>query len=212
MLIHESAHYFISIKRGYKCTCIVLSAFGAVLYGNFEQLSDDDEIKISLAGPISNLIIVVILIALWWVFPQSYIWTIDAVYANVSIGVINMLPAYPLDGGRILTAKLSKKMSRNRALNISILIARGVAILVFVLFIVSCFIKPNFTIGIFAIFLYSGNFSIVEQNVYKKLIFCDIEPKLNRGLEIKTIAISNKTKLYAINSKINTSCYLVLNI
>ena len=114
MLLHECAHYIVATNRRYKCNNMQLSAFGAVLYGKFDQVNPTDSIAIALAGPCANVIVAVICLALWWIFPASYVFTETFFSANISMAFVNMLPCYPLDGGRVIVALWEKaRKSKN---------------------------------------------------------------------------------------------------
>ena len=119
VLIHESAHYFVAKKCGYKCNCIAVSAFGAVLYGEFDSVDNRDGVKIALAGPAANAVCALVFVALWWMFPALYVFSQPFVAANVSLCLINLLPAYPLDGGRVFVSLLSAKTDYAKALKVS---------------------------------------------------------------------------------------------
>ena len=101
-LQHECAHAFSASKLGYRLHAIVLMPFGAVLDGDLCDASIQDEIAIALAGPLCNLLTALAFGALWWFFPDLYAYTDTAFYLSLSVAIINLLPAYPLDGGRVL--------------------------------------------------------------------------------------------------------------
>lgn len=109
MLLHECAHYRVALSRRYKCNSMKLSAFGAVLYGKFDDVNPDDAMAIALAGPCANIVAAVICLALWWTIPSAYVFTDVFFNANVSMALVNLLPCYPLDGGRIVGALWDKK-------------------------------------------------------------------------------------------------------
>ena len=103
-LLHELGHAFIANGSGYKLNKITLMPFGAVVCGDLDNLKAKDEIKIALAGPCLNLLIGILFVALWWIFPETYSFTDIVAEANFSMALINFIPAYPLDGGRVLCA------------------------------------------------------------------------------------------------------------
>ena len=59
-VLHELGHAFISKKLGYKISQIKLMPYGAELNGEFDEFVDNDEIKIAIAGPMTNFIICII--------------------------------------------------------------------------------------------------------------------------------------------------------
>ena len=103
---HECAHAFASAKLGYKLNKIILMPFGAIIDGDLKGISFRDEIYVAVCGPLCNLITAGFFVALWWLVPTMYAFTDTACYSSLTIAVINLLPAYPLDGGRILKCAL----------------------------------------------------------------------------------------------------------
>ena len=111
---HECAHAFAAYKLGYKLNAIVLMPFGAVIDGDMKGISFKDEIYVALCGPFCNLITAVFFVALWWFIPTMYAFTDTVFYASLSIALVNFLPAYPLDGGRVLYCLLVNTFSKTQ--------------------------------------------------------------------------------------------------
>ena len=114
-VIHEIGHSIVSANCGYRLNKIKLMPFGAVVMGCFDDVRLKDEIVIALAGPFINLAIALFFIAIWWIFPTLYAFTDIVVEANLSLFLINVLPAYPLDGGRVVKALLKTRVKEERA-------------------------------------------------------------------------------------------------
>jgi len=115
LFIHELAHAYIAFKLGYTLKNVTLLPYGAALDGSTTNFKIKDEILVALAGPFINIIIGVIFIAVWWLFPEVYPYTAEFVFANFVTAGFNLLPAFPLDGGRVLLAALSTKFNREKA-------------------------------------------------------------------------------------------------
>ena len=127
-VIHELGHFFESEKLGYGLNKIVLMPYGALISGDIENVRYVDEIKIAASGPLVNLFIAAFCVAIWWLIPDLYPYTDLIVTANLSIAIINALPCYPLDGGRVLLATLSLFVRRSKAKKIVKILILGVFI------------------------------------------------------------------------------------
>ena len=117
-----------------------------------------------------NFILSIFSIALWWIFPSSYMITKEFVFDSFMLGLFNLLPCYPLDGGRIFVGILSKNNSRKRAIKITMIINIFVASILFVLFIVSCFYIFNPSLCFCGIFMILGLFESSQEGRYQPAI------------------------------------------
>ena len=106
-VLHELGHSFVASNAGYRLNKITLMPFGAVVSGDIEGLSLGDEIKVALAGPFINLAVALLFVASWWIVPETYAFTDVVAEANLTMALVNFIPVFPLDGGRVLSAILS---------------------------------------------------------------------------------------------------------
>ena len=204
VLIHELSHYFVALKYFYKCERIEISAFGLTLYGDFEEAVSKEQTNIALAGPLANIIIAVILFAAWYIYPEIYVFTRDFLYANLSIGLINLLPCYPLDGGKALLGILTKKKSYSASLKIVKTLTAVFSLTLFMIFVISLFTRyPLFALGIFAALLFSALLEQTDKKIYSRLnaIFGK-KKRLKYGLEKKRLIFMSDTPLKTILGKI----------
>ena len=197
VVLHEFAHAKAAKKLGYKTKDICLSAFGAVLYGDFGDMSFADEAKIALAGPLLNLFMAVCTLALWWAFPSLYVFTQPFYMANVCIFAINLLPCYPLDGGRVLFAVMGQKLGENKAKKLFVALGVAISFLCFCLFLCLLFLGVvNLTFGLFGLFLFANATGFKSQKIYQRLVGLQLtKQKLQRGAEIKTVALHCDNKV-----------------
>ena len=107
-LLHECGHIFCARKLGFECREIRLMPYGASAIYDIEGISAADELWLAFAGPLVNLLICVGVAGLWWFIPDTYAFTDTVFYANAGMLVLNLLPAYPLDGGRAAACLLKK--------------------------------------------------------------------------------------------------------
>jgi Zn-dependent protease/predicted transcriptional regulator len=113
LLLHELAHSLVAQARGLKVTSITLFALGGV-----SQIQDDatdakTEFWVAIAGPIASLVIgfacLAIALGLGWHWSTEPRTAATGVlvwlgYINLALAVFNMIPGFPLDGGRVFRA------------------------------------------------------------------------------------------------------------
>jgi stage IV sporulation protein FB len=116
VILHELAHVLVSISCGLKVRSVELLPFGGV--AKVEDpigTNPSVEISVALAGPINNLI----LAGLAFIFYRYNLWqeelTFFFIKYNLVMALFNLLPALPLDGGRIYRARLAKRLGLRRA-------------------------------------------------------------------------------------------------
>jgi stage IV sporulation protein FB len=128
--LHEISHTLIAGAVGYKIVSVEIQPFGfmATLSGN--ALLPDCEIAIAAGGPVCSLITAVGAVAAGSAFPEFKSLLLPFEQFNLMLAAVNLLPALPLDGGRILRALLSKSLRPRTASLICIWIgiAAGVAL------------------------------------------------------------------------------------
>ena len=142
LLLHELGHAVQAHREGVAIDGITLWLFGGVARLRGEMPSAGSELRIAIAGPLVTLALSVVFLAIAFALPLPS--EVDIVvrwlgYINASLLVFNMLPAYPLDGGRVLRAALWARSdivsATRRALEVarvlsSLLIVWGVLIVV----------------------------------------------------------------------------------
>ena len=132
VLAHELAHSLVARRRGIPIKQITLFIFGGVSSLEGEPTTAPVEAWIAFVGPLTSIIIGVLFFLLSALIGQATPIGISAGYlafANVVLGIFNLLPAYPLDGGRVLHALVWRwTQSRLRATQIAATIGRIMAI------------------------------------------------------------------------------------
>lgn len=138
VFLHELMHSVVAMRYGMKVRQIVLFIFGGVSDISEDTKDFRKEFNIAIAGPAASFAIAAVLAALWW--SLSWIIEDDGVAAggmqaagqvvqgvllygaitNALLGAFNLIPAFPLDGGRILRAGLVRwKKSYDEATKIA---------------------------------------------------------------------------------------------
>ena len=187
-LMHECGHAFAAARVGYRLDKIVLMPYGALISGDIEGIGLKDEIKVALAGPLVNAATAVLFVALWWFFPETYAYTDVAAYASAAIALVNLIPAYPLDGGRILycaaAAKKGEKFARRLARGAGLVFAAAML----ALFVYGCICAAvNLTVLFFAAFLFAG--ALGGKGCEYLRIRADYAREMKKGMEVRRIAV-----------------------
>jgi len=121
LLFHEYSHVFAAQKRGHYVGGVSVLAIGASAMINMKGfVNPKDELIIAAAGPIGSFILALILLPIYFVY--SNITLIMFAYTiNVVLFLFNLLPLYPMDGGRILNSLLGFIFKQKTALEISVI-------------------------------------------------------------------------------------------
>ena len=139
VLLHELGHALTAQRFGFTTREITLLPIGGI--ARLERLPDDpmQSLWITLAGPAVNIVIAAALfVALqltgtWQ--PVTHISLTDGPFlerlmlVNISLVIFNMLPAFPMDGGRALRALLATRMDDRRATRIAARLGQAMAVL-----------------------------------------------------------------------------------
>lgn len=193
---HELAHSKVADKYGYKMERIRLMPFGAELHGDTDSFVGRDEIYIALAGPMLNFLICVFILGIWWLFPGSYDSTIEIFETNLVMGAFNLLPFFPLDGGRVLLSIVSMKTSRRTGAKIVKNTTKLFAITLFIGFILTCFFEPNLTLGVMGFMLFFSATASQREAVYEKLSL--VELVKTKKVRWVTMSIPEDTAIYEV--------------
>ena len=145
------------IALGFGFKKITIMPFGFRIAFNKEQKEERKKILVAAAGPLINFCIMLIAIALGL--------HKNIIYSNLIIGIFNLLPIYPLDGGRILKLIIRKKVDKNKAFKTLNIITNITAVVITVIGSVLILYVKNMAV-LFAI-AYLWYFTVKENNKYK---------------------------------------------
>ncbi len=106
VLAHELSHSLVAKHHGMKVRGITLFFFGGIANTNHENLDPEKELQIALAGPILSVVLGASFFLLTFVSQQTPAYpVIDYLFKiNLILAGFNMIPGYPLDGGRVFRA------------------------------------------------------------------------------------------------------------
>ncbi|WP_372911077.1 M50 family metallopeptidase [Salinigranum sp.] len=165
VLLHEFGHSLVAMRYGYQIESITLWLFGGV--ARFTEIPEDwkQEFTIAVAGPIVSILVGVVSYVGFVALPLG-----DAVQfvlgylalTNVALAVFNMLPGFPMDGGRVLRALLARNRPHARATQLAAEVGKVFA---FLLGLFGLF--ANLFLVALAFFIYMGASSEAQQTVMK---------------------------------------------
>jgi stage IV sporulation protein FB len=116
-LLHEFAHRLTAIKLGYTPEKISFGLFGGVLHIREGMVKPRHELLIHLSGPLFNILTAVLLYGLYLYF--YFPWLVPVILANAVLALYNLMPFYPLDGGKITDLYLAVFLGYGRSQKIS---------------------------------------------------------------------------------------------
>jgi Zn-dependent protease/predicted transcriptional regulator len=143
VVAHELGHAILAVRSGLKVRSVVLLPIGGVTLMENPSQADSNpqrEMRVAAIGPIINLLLGLVsgvLIAVFLpqarLFERPYIISNNLVrsfvWANLFLGAFNLLPAYPLDGGRVLRAWFAERMDQVTATRRAVSIGQSFAML-----------------------------------------------------------------------------------
>jgi len=106
VLLHEAAHAVMARRLGYPVGPITLHFLGGATSVEGESKRPRDELLIAVVGPITSLLVGGAGMLLWWAGPDGLLlMAVEGLAgANLLVGVLNLVPGLPLDGGRVMRA------------------------------------------------------------------------------------------------------------
>ena len=126
VLVHELGHALVARKLGVHVSGIELSFFGGAAKMENLPRNSNHEIAIAAAGPAVSLMIGGAGLGLGLALGSGFLLMLG--YINFVLAGFNLIPALPMDGGRILRALLAKKYDFVRATDIAVTVSRVAAV------------------------------------------------------------------------------------
>lgn len=171
VILHEFGHAFSARRYGVKTKDIILSPLGGVARLDGLPEKPIDESVVAFAGPLVNIFLAAIFGGYGWltssidfsnlgssrlVFgnPENFVTLFLLI--NIFLALFNLIPAFPMDGGRIFRSLLSPSLGRRRATLVTTYLGQGMAILLLVL--AYFLVPPRMTFYLIPLFLLSSVF------------------------------------------------------
>jgi Zn-dependent protease/CBS domain-containing protein len=177
VVLHEFGHVFAARAYGIRTSDVTLLPIGGV--ASLERMPEKpgQEIVVALAGPAVNLVIAAVLaVALGASFDLGQMAQLEGAtmslagrvaLANVALCVFNLIPAFPMDGGRVLRALLAISMGYTRATRVAATIGQGLAFV----FALLGLVLGNAMLVLIAVFIFlaaSGEAGYVQAREYTR--------------------------------------------
>lgn len=152
ILLHELGHAITGIILGLKIKKININVLGlSIEFENYGKERINNKIIIDIAGPAINIIFFIIAV----IFKKE-----EIAYINILLAIINLLPIYPLDGGRIVKNVLLKKYNYKQVVGYTEKISKD--ILIIITAISSILILYIKNVGIFLVIIYLWSIALKE--------------------------------------------------
>jgi len=138
VVLHEFGHIVVARRYGIQASEVTLLPIGGVASLQALPEKPSQEFAIAIAGPAVNFVIAVILLLLVGSFDSADLARLDdprvsllarLADANLFLAVFNLIPAFPMDGGRVLRALLAMRLGRARATRIAASVGQAFAFL-----------------------------------------------------------------------------------
>lgn len=201
VILHELGHALAARYYGIDTKDIILSPIGGLARLRGMPKKPFHEFMIAICGPLVNVVIAIVLFFILYFqgefsfeaiefdgdLPsfERYFWPILLIY-NIILVVFNMIPAFPMDGGRVLRSLLAMRMKITKATRISSIIGKSLA---FGFFIFGIW-QGSFTLPIIGVFIY-----FAAHTEYRNLIAREV---YDNG-EVKDI-VSTEIQIYTPDS------------
>ncbi len=173
VVFHELAHSIVARHYGIKVRKIILYPIGGV--SEIEEIPDNpsQEWRMAVAGPLTSLVLGAALLGVSLIIsPQTFSistfttvtgnFLTDLAILNILLGVFNLIPAFPMDGGRVFRALLAERLKYSDATRYAVYIGKifGIAMVV-----VGFVIPSYFLLILVGIFVYIGASEEAEQTI-----------------------------------------------
>jgi Zn-dependent protease len=158
VLAHELGHAAVAQRLGITIGGIDLHLLGGTAVMNEHPSKPADEIMIAAAGPLVSLALALVFGAAVWLMGTNFSLDLSSLAGvlaftsavNFMLGVFNLIPALPMDGGRIFRGLLARKLGAQRATQIAAKVARVIAVALGLFGILSL----NLSLTLIALFIY----------------------------------------------------------
>lgn len=207
LILHEFAHAFVSERLGYGLKNIHIAPYGVSIGGDYDYVKPSDEIKIAIAGPAANFVFWLLITGAWWLFPSLYTPTQSIAEAGLFTAVVNLLPVYPMDGGRVLHGMLLWRFPHKTAGIISRIVSVLSAIAAVSGAIVMIILGKNYTFATLAVFVIMSALRVSGGGYERIYSMNSRKRRLGGGLRVREILVGKDTSLLVLFRMLKADVY-----
>jgi len=198
VITHELIHYLFALYFGFSGFYMEMSPIGlSINLKDIDEATISQDIIISISAPLMNLIFSFIFLYFYNIYGYIILYQLHMI--NQAVFIINIIPAFPLDGGRVLRDIIYVKKNYKASVRITSVISIILGAVIILLYVFLLFLKlNNLSLLIIGIFIISS--AIIERKRLVYLIMADVVKKKwrflkNKYLENYSISIYYKSNL-----------------
>ncbi|WP_017414460.1 M50 family metallopeptidase [Clostridium tunisiense] len=215
ILIHEIIHLVTARVLGFSGFSVEILPIGAVLkLRDLEEATPKEDLIISISGPLGNFCIALIGGIINYFYNSNLL--VQIINYNLVLAVFNLIPAYPLDGGRILKDIFATRLIYKKANEIALRISIGIGYIFLLGFFTSLFMGiPNLNLLLIAIFILVISYREKRRIAYIIMgyIIKKKEKLTKRGyIENKSVSVYYKLSLLKVLELVDKNKYNVFTI
>lgn len=217
ILLHELSHSIVAKARGMEVKGITLFVFGGVSNLGREAQSAGEEFQIAIVGPLTSLAIGALFAVLWAALripaPEAAGIAGYLAFINAVIAAFNMLPGFPLDGGRVFRSIVwARNRNLLRATRTASRVGEGVAYVLMAAGVVQFYFNPIGGVWMFLIgmFLRGASASSYEQLVLETALhnvtagevarndFTPVSPDMTVDVLVSELMLAGRGRAYPV--------------
>jgi Zn-dependent protease/predicted transcriptional regulator len=204
VVLHELGHALVARRFGIQTQDITLLPIGGVARLERIPTRPVEELLIAIAGPAVNVVLAgALLLSLLLTGGSASFAELGSTSApllqqllwiNISLAAFNLIPAFPMDGGRVLRALLATRLPRARATTLAATVGQGFALL---LGLLGLFVNP--ILILFALFIWIGAQQEAQQTVTESLL---AKYSAGQAMVTEVEAVSPEATLAAVSERV----------
>jgi stage IV sporulation protein FB len=212
VMVHELGHVFAANAYGYKIKEMEILPFGGVAKLEHGRMgwNPRHEAVIALAGPLFNFLMIGLAVFCIHVGFLSEGFSSSIIKGNLILAFFNLLPAFPLDGGRILRATLSRHLGFKPASEVSLRMAFVVSSLLMAVGIASLWIGfVNVGLVTLGVFLLVSAWQLKRQLRYDAVRFLDTKRRsmLQKPMPVRSLIVHPDASLRQVLDSFTPDAY-----